>query len=137
MNIYVKKIYPIAGNDDFFKFVTIKDGSICRGYQGNEKDVELYWDTFEGAQRILEAYQRVEKANEAFEQLNRIKDYLSNQIENLAFVINRIKIQEVEGYDRYAKSGGQWSELQYTELDVSETRSKIELAEKWLSIHDK
>ena len=136
MNIYVKKIYPIKGNDDFFKFVVIKDGSVCRGDQCNEKDVELHFDNFEDAERILKAYERVEKCNEEFAKINRIKDYLETQKGNLKFTLERIEIQNKLGYNRYSKSGGQWSEPQYTQLDARELESKIELAEKWLSIND-
>ena len=136
MNIYVKKVYPIKGRDDFFKFVVIKDGSICKGYQGNKSDIELHFDNHKDAQRILEAYENIEKRHEFIAKVNRIKDYLSDQVDNLAFTIARIKTQNALGYDKYAKSGGEWAEIQYTRLDCQNIRMKIKLAKKWLKIHD-
>lgn len=42
-----------------------------------------------------------------------LEKYLLTRRKNMHFIRKRIEIQETPGYNRYAKSGGQWSERQY------------------------
>lgn len=59
--ILVKKVYPIEGRKDFFKFVVMDSGLIARGYSGNSNDAEMYFDNKEDAQRVADARRQVRR----------------------------------------------------------------------------
>jgi hypothetical protein len=61
--IYVKKVYPIKGRRDFFKYVVMDSGKIARGFSGNKWDREMYFDTKASANRVANARKKVQKAN--------------------------------------------------------------------------
>ena len=61
--IYVKKVYPIKGRRDFFKFVVMDTGKIARGFGRGGNNVEMYFDTKASADRVANARKKVQKAN--------------------------------------------------------------------------
>ena len=61
--IYVKKVYPIKGRRDFFKYVVMDTGKIAKGFSGNRNNVEMYFDTKASADRVANARKRVQKIN--------------------------------------------------------------------------
>jgi hypothetical protein len=64
--VVITQINPIPGRTDFIKFVVLNDGKIHRGWQGNEKDVELYFDDEYDAISIGLALVEVERINDEF-----------------------------------------------------------------------
>jgi hypothetical protein len=64
--------------------------------------------------------------------IEKIKKYRDIQIQNIKFIKSRLGIQAEPGYDPFAKSGGQWSEPHYIELDLLTAQEKLRLAEDWL-----
>jgi len=64
--ITVKKVYPISGRKDFFKYVVIDNGQIAKGFQGNKFDTEMYFDSKEDAERVATARRKVQKLNKEF-----------------------------------------------------------------------
>ena len=61
--IYVKKVYPIKGRRDFFKYVVMDTGKIARGFGSGGNNVEMYFDNKASADRVANARKRVQKAN--------------------------------------------------------------------------
>jgi len=57
--IYVKKVYPIKGRRDFFKYVVIDNGKIAKGFQGNRNNVEMYFDQKSSAERVANARRKL------------------------------------------------------------------------------
>jgi hypothetical protein len=49
MSIAVKKVYPIEGRKDFYKYVVIDNGQIAKGFQGNKFDEPMYFNNKEDA----------------------------------------------------------------------------------------
>lgn len=61
--IYVKKVYPIKGRRDFFKYVVMDSGKIAKGFAGRGSDKEMYFDSKASADRVANARKRVQKLN--------------------------------------------------------------------------
>lgn len=61
--ISVKKVYPIQGRKDFFKYVVIDNGQIAKGFQGNKWDQPMYFDNKEDAERVANARRKVRQLN--------------------------------------------------------------------------
>ena len=66
MSIRVKKVYPIKGRKDFFKYVIMDNGKIAKGFQGNKNNVELYFDNKASANRVANAKRKVRKLDKKF-----------------------------------------------------------------------
>lgn len=66
MSIRVKKVYPIKGRNDFFKYVIMDNGKIAKGFQGNKNNVELYFDNKASADRVANAKRKVRKLDKKF-----------------------------------------------------------------------
>ena len=58
--ITIKKVYPIDGRKDFFKYVVMDNGVIAKGFQGNSFDQPMYFDNREDAARIANARKKVQ-----------------------------------------------------------------------------
>ena len=63
MAVSVKKVYPIKGRKDFYKYVVMDGGKIARGYSGNKWDREMYFDDKASATRVANARRKVNKLN--------------------------------------------------------------------------
>ena len=63
MSISVKKVYPIEGRKDFFKYVVMDNGQIAKGFQGNRFDEPMYFDSKVDADRVADARRKVIKLN--------------------------------------------------------------------------
>jgi hypothetical protein len=61
--ITVKKVYPIKGRKDFFKYVVMDNGVIAKGFQGNKFDEPMYFDNKEYAESVANARRKVQKLN--------------------------------------------------------------------------
>ena len=61
--IYVKKVYPIKGRKDFFKYVVIDHGKIAKGWQGNNPNTEMYFQDKSDADRVATAIKKVQALN--------------------------------------------------------------------------
>lgn len=59
--IYVKKVYPIKGRRDFFKYVVMDSGKIAKGFAGGRGKKEMYFDDKASADRVANARKRVQK----------------------------------------------------------------------------
>jgi hypothetical protein len=66
MAITVKKVYPIKGRKDFFKYVVMDNGVIAKGFQGNKFGVEMYFNDKEDAERVAVARRKVRKLDKDF-----------------------------------------------------------------------
>jgi len=55
MSIYVDKIFPIEGREDFFKYVVMNNGKLATGIN---KEV-MYFDKLQEAEGVREACQKV------------------------------------------------------------------------------
>lgn len=66
MAISVKKVYPIKGRRDFFKYVVIDNGAIAKGFQGNRFDSEMYFDQKSDAITVANARRKVQLLNRKF-----------------------------------------------------------------------
>ena len=64
--IRVKKVYPIKGRKDFFKYVVLVDGKIHKGWSMNKPNMELYFDRKSEADRIANAVRKVRKLDKEF-----------------------------------------------------------------------
>lgn len=65
--ITVKKVYPIKGRRDFFKYVVMDNGVIAKGFQGNSFDVvPMYFNNKVDAQRVANARKKVQRLNKEF-----------------------------------------------------------------------
>jgi hypothetical protein len=64
MSISVKKVYPIEGRKDFYKYVVMDNGHIAKGFQGNKFDEPMYFMNKEDAQRVADARRKVRKLNQ-------------------------------------------------------------------------
>lgn len=64
--ITVKKVYPIKGNKDFFKYVVMDNGVIAKGFQGNSFDKPMYFDSKAKAERVADARKKVQRLNKKF-----------------------------------------------------------------------
>ena len=64
--ITVKKVYPIKGRRDFFKYVVMDNGAIAKGFQGNKWDEPMYFDSKERAEEVAKARRKVQKLNREF-----------------------------------------------------------------------
>jgi hypothetical protein len=63
---YVKKVYPIKGRKDFFKYVVMTKGKIAKGWSGNKSNQDLYFDSKAHAESVATATRKVEKLNKAW-----------------------------------------------------------------------
>jgi len=62
--IIVKKIYPIKGRKDFFKYVVLENGKIAKGSGPfGATNVEMYFNEKESATRVANAKRRLNKLN--------------------------------------------------------------------------
>jgi len=61
MAITVKKVYPIKGRRDFFKYVVMDNGVIAKGFQGNSFNEPMYFDSKERAEEVAGARRKVQK----------------------------------------------------------------------------
>jgi hypothetical protein len=59
--ITVKKVYPIKGRKDFFKYVVMDNGVIAKGFQGNSFDEPMYFDSKEHADMVANARRKVQR----------------------------------------------------------------------------
>jgi hypothetical protein len=66
MAITVKKVYPIKGRRDFFKYVVMDNGKIAKGFQGNSFDTEMYFDSKVRATEVANARRKVQKLNKKY-----------------------------------------------------------------------
>jgi len=64
--VRVKKVYPIAGRKDFYKYVILVDGKIHKGWSMNKPNVELYFDRKAEADRVANAVRKVRKIEKEF-----------------------------------------------------------------------
>ena len=64
--ITVKKVYPIKGRKDFFKYVVMDNGEIAKGFQGNKFDEPMYFDSKVDADRVANARRKVQQLNRKF-----------------------------------------------------------------------
>ena len=65
--VKVKKIYPIKGRKDFFKYVVIENDKIAKGSGSFGKtNVEMYFDDKSSADRVANAIRKVNKLNKKF-----------------------------------------------------------------------
>jgi hypothetical protein len=61
MAITVKKVYPIKGRTDFFKYVVMDNGVIAKGFQGNSFNEPMYFDSKERATEVAVARRKVQR----------------------------------------------------------------------------
>ena len=64
--VRVKKVYPIKGRKDFFKYVVTVDGKIHKGWSFNKPNQELYFDRKAEADRVANAVRKVRKLDKQF-----------------------------------------------------------------------
>ncbi len=66
LNIRIKKVFPIKGRRDFFKYVVMDNGEIAKGFQGNKFDEPMYFDSKVDAKRVADARRKVQRLNKTF-----------------------------------------------------------------------
>ena len=74
--VKVKKVYPIKGRRDFFKYVVMDNGEIAKGCQGNKWDVPMYFNDKADADKVAEARRRVKKLTSGLVEAQRNYRYL-------------------------------------------------------------
>ena len=138
MKVEIDKYYPIEGREDFFKYVVLKDGEIARGFQGNKRDVPMYFDKLCDAEKVCNAIKSVNSKN-GMTRGGALK-YRSIQVDNLLFIKERITIQNQDGYTGMKSSSGfnsglrfDHTERQYSCLDIIQVKGKLDLVDLWLS----
>jgi len=107
-SIYTKKVYPIKGRTDFFKFVTIKEDEIAKDFKGEE----MYWDKKEDADQITDACIKVAE---------RLQDKLPNTNPNFKIQLNGGIIDfyvDRKKYEGYKTKRGQYSFVETQLKDI-------------------
>ena len=99
--IYVKKVYPIKGRKDFYKYVVIDNGVIAKGWQGNSINVEMYFDSKVHAERVANARRKVRELNKLVTSKTSKKQLLIFKSEIMA----KKKISKFEAYKMAKKIG--------------------------------
>ena len=59
---YIKKVYPIEGRKDFYKYVIIENKQLCKDYRKKE----MYFDCIEQAKMVCDARNRVKRINKQY-----------------------------------------------------------------------
>ena len=88
--IEVKKVYPIEGRTDFFKFVVMDNGQIAKGFHGNSNDAEMYFDNKEDAKRVADARIEVKLIRQEFKikQLEKRNEELVNALTQIKLLLD-------------------------------------------------